>query len=73
MITIATTTIGASSLSAQLGIAVTVMLILFLVQRELAKVGGHRSRTLAQLLLVVIATFLSIFVVTVVRHLAVLI
>lgn len=71
MITIVTTaTMSASAVSVQLGIVVTLMLIALIVQRELAKIGGARSLTLARLLLVVIAPFLVVFGATVVRHLA---
>jgi hypothetical protein len=74
MITIVTTaTISTSAVSVQLGIVVTLMLIALIVQREIAKVGGTRSRTLARLLLVVIAPFLVIFAATVIRHLAALV
>ncbi len=71
MITIVTTaTMSTSAISVQLGIVVTLMLIVLLVQRELAKIGGPRSLTLARLLLVVIVPFLVVFAATVVRHLA---
>jgi hypothetical protein len=71
MITIVTTaTMYTSAVSVQLGIVVTLMLIVLLVQRELAKIGGTRALTLARLLLVVIVPFLIIFAATVARYLA---
>ncbi len=71
--TVTTATAAAGGFNAVLGIAATLVLIALIVQRELAVVGGPRSRPLARLLSVAIAPFLVVFTATVVKNLAALI
>jgi len=64
---------AASTFTAGVGVAVTLLLIVFIGTRELAVVLGPRARQLARLLVIAIAPFIVVFAVTVAKNLAALI
>jgi len=60
---------GALDLNATLGVAVTVMLLIMLVQRELVSAAGRRLQPLSQYLSLTIAPLLVLFSVIVISRL----
>jgi hypothetical protein len=71
--TVTTATMAASTFTAGVGVAVTLLLIVFIGLRELAAVLGPGARQLARLLVIAIASFIVVFAVTVAKNLAALI